>query len=570
MKKSTAPDGGAGGTFGSPAPAAAAGHLAQLAALSAALCALYAAVLADTAPFVFLRLKVLDGLYRGRHAAIGRAAEAPPIVIAAIDDASLRELGERWPWKRGIYAEFLDRTAALGASVTAFDLSFSVPSEDDPLFAEALRRNGRSVLGAYYGEGAAAVGPAAPLAAAASGVGFLDAPRDPDNTHRRIELLRGPAAEGPARAFSLETAALHAGEDPRALYARWSGDTAAHPAPRAFFAVYDYRPEDLVRVPFWRFLRPEGAEPDVRGKIVLVGATGEIFHDIYQTPLGALPGVYVHANQVAAMLEDRRLRAPSVRVFYAALVLAAFGVMALFQKARPVPALALAGLGALGAWLLAQRLFLGGVALDLFSALFILAASAAAGLGVRSLRLLVENQRLRYQSSRDGLTDLYTYRFMESRLMAEFDRARKNGEVLSFIIFDLDHFKRLNDVYGHERGNEILVAFARILKLNTRGGDLVARYGGEEFCMLLPRQDGTEARGVAERIRRSLEETPFRFARKGESSPSDITVTVSAGIATSQTAEIYNGKELLRVADAALLRAKESGRNRICVHGEIV
>ena len=193
-------------------------------------------------------------------------------------------------------------------------------------------------------------------------------------------------------------------------------------------------------------------------------------------------------------------------------------------------------------------------------------SALAAGLLHRSAKLFVENQGLRRQSFRDGLTDLYTYRYMERTLMSEFDRSKKAGETVSFVIFDLDHFKRLNDVYGHEKGNEILVAFARILKSYIRGDDLVARYGGEEFCLLLPRRNREEAFLIAERIRMSLAEMRFKFTRKGDPSPSDIGVTVSAGICSSDQKDAYNGKELLRLADAALLAAKEKGRNQVCVY----
>ena len=154
---------------------------------------------------------------------------------------------------------------------------------------------------------------------------------------------------------------------------------------------------------------------------------------------------------------------------------------------------------------------------------------------------------------------------MEFRLKAEFDKARKSGENLSFVIFDVDHFKKFNDNYGHEKGNEILMAFARILKYHTRGEDLVARYGGEEFCLLLPKKNKDEAFQIAERIRMSLGSSRFRFTRKGESSPSDIQVTVSAGICSTERPEVFNGKELLRLADGALLSAKERGRNRTCL-----
>jgi len=186
----------------------------------------------------------------------------------------------------------------------------------------------------------------------------------------------------------------------------------------------------------------------------------------------------------------------------------------------------------------------------------------------RSAVLFIENQGLRYQTSRDGLTDLFTYRYMEHRLMVEFDKAKREKRLLTFVIFDLDHFKRLNDGYGHEKGNEVLLAFAGILKKYSREEDIVARYGGEEFCLLLPEKGADEAKLIADRIRESISERNFRFKRKGKNAiqnapPEDVRVTVSAGICSSDHGAVFNGKELLRLADSALLTAKSNGRNRI-------
>ncbi|MBE1557762.1 GGDEF domain-containing protein [Nonomuraea africana] len=140
----------------------------------------------------------------------------------------------------------------------------------------------------------------------------------------------------------------------------------------------------------------------------------------------------------------------------------------------------------------------------------------------------------------------------------EIVRARRTGETLALLIIDIDHFKRVNDSYGHLVGDQVLISVAATLRCQLRDYDVVGRFGGEEFVVLLPRADISEARRVAERLR-------TRIGRMAV--PADdalITVTVSAGVAIMS---IHGDDliELLAAADLALYRAKELGRDRICV-----
>ncbi|MFG1945497.1 GGDEF domain-containing protein [Nonomuraea sp. NPDC048826] len=140
----------------------------------------------------------------------------------------------------------------------------------------------------------------------------------------------------------------------------------------------------------------------------------------------------------------------------------------------------------------------------------------------------------------------------------EIVRARRTGETLAILIIDIDHFKRVNDAYGHLAGDQVLISVAEVLRSQLRDYDLVGRFGGEEFVVLLPGADLHEARTVAERLR-------ARIGRMSVAADEAfITVTVSAGVALMTT----HGDdliELLAAADLALYRAKELGRNRVCV-----
>jgi diguanylate cyclase (GGDEF)-like protein len=123
-------------------------------------------------------------------------------------------------------------------------------------------------------------------------------------------------------------------------------------------------------------------------------------------------------------------------------------------------------------------------------------------------------------------------------------------------MLDIDHFKKVNDTYGHLCGDEILKGLATLIKSCLRSMDIVARYGGEEFAVLLPETNGPEAYQTAERIRRSVEETTFMGTEAG------LKVTVSQGVATYPSMDIHDRQEMIAKADGALYEAKETGRNK--------
>ncbi|WP_454720326.1 MULTISPECIES: GGDEF domain-containing protein [Cupriavidus] len=163
---------------------------------------------------------------------------------------------------------------------------------------------------------------------------------------------------------------------------------------------------------------------------------------------------------------------------------------------------------------------------------------------------------LREASMRDALTGLYNRRYIEDRLQEEFQRWRKSGCVLSVLIFDLDHFKRINDDHGHPGGDAVLKAVAQRVAACLRDRDVVGRYGGEEFAVLLPNTAFADAVAVAERIRCAIRAEAVSYAGRS------ITVSASVGVAQAGPAS-GSADQLVRLADEALYRAKAAGRNRV-------
>jgi two-component system cell cycle response regulator len=158
----------------------------------------------------------------------------------------------------------------------------------------------------------------------------------------------------------------------------------------------------------------------------------------------------------------------------------------------------------------------------------------------------------------DQLTGLHNRRYMTSQLEALMRRSAAGGEPVSVLMVDIDHFKRVNDSYGHAVGDEVLEEFAVRLASNVRAVDLPVRHGGEEFVVVMPDTDTEDARRIAERIRLHVGGAPFRVRGGGEL----LTVTISAGVATSCGPDDTPAR-LLKRADEALYEAKAGGRNRV-------
>jgi len=177
---------------------------------------------------------------------------------------------------------------------------------------------------------------------------------------------------------------------------------------------------------------------------------------------------------------------------------------------------------------------------------------------VRLQRELVSKNKLLEQlSTTDPLTGLRNRRYLTEVLSVEFLRAKRYHTPLSVVMADIDHFKTVNDRYGHAVGDSVLEAVGGILRRRLRGSDYGGRYGGEEFLMVLANSEAEGAAVFAERLRQEVEATEL-----GAESGSSISVTVSVGVATLAQDHQTPG-DLVSHADEAMYRAKQAGRNRV-------
>jgi diguanylate cyclase len=208
-----------------------------------------------------------------------------------------------------------------------------------------------------------------------------------------------------------------------------------------------------------------------------------------------------------------------------------------------------------------QKIFLYYWPISFLAAIFTFIVSEYIKKSNENSRYLKQNNLFLEQlSNMDGLTQIYNRRFFDSTIEKEWKRAARNGTSLSLIMFDIDNFKKYNDTYGHQVGDECLQKISKLAQtLTQRPSDVVARYGGEEFVIILPETNEEGAMKVAETIRRAIQSLAipniYSFVLP--------IVTISVGVAclkpTSDTSQML----LIEKADQALYQAKSEGRNRV-------
>ena len=178
--------------------------------------------------------------------------------------------------------------------------------------------------------------------------------------------------------------------------------------------------------------------------------------------------------------------------------------------------------------------------------------------GEASCPVIDENRQLHADLRTDTLTGLFNYRHFSEALETEMERTQRSRVPTSLLILDIDFFKKVNDTWGHEVGNQALQHIAALLKQQVRKLDIPCRYGGEEFAVILPSTPLVAAMDVAERLRHTIEQNPLLFT-EGE-----LKITVSIGAESYREGMLLSGDEFFHLADGYLYQAKQDGRNRVC------
>jgi diguanylate cyclase (GGDEF)-like protein len=174
-----------------------------------------------------------------------------------------------------------------------------------------------------------------------------------------------------------------------------------------------------------------------------------------------------------------------------------------------------------------------------------------------AFRNALSHDQLQRLAANDSLTGMFNRRFGMARLQEEYGRAIRSGSPIGVCIFDLDHFKNVNDTHGHQMGDKVLVHVSKIIRDTLREGDVALRYGGEEFMVVLPGASITDAFQIADRVRRLVDETVFQHGSVF------VSLTLSGGASSWPDSDAASADALVRKADEALYKAKDTGRNKI-------
>src|SRR3954468_15373714 len=170
-------------------------------------------------------------------------------------------------------------------------------------------------------------------------------------------------------------------------------------------------------------------------------------------------------------------------------------------------------------------------------------------------------QKQMYESAlRDGLTKAFNKKYFTDRLESEFTFATRHASPLALVLFDIDHFKKVNDTHGHQAGDHVLFEISSLLSSALRAEDVFARYGGEEFAVICRGSDESQAQVVGERMRKAVE--GHRFVYEGTLIP----VTISVGVAVLPNAAVKDANDIVGFADQALYKSKNGGRNRVTLY----
>ncbi len=516
---------------------------------------IYAGFLANTPFFWDARAMTRDTFFKLRTRYSAPSPYLKDIVVIGVDDESIAKINRAWPWGREVFAVFLERLSRSGPRVVGFDFSIvgeSADTETDRWLSEALAKNPNAILSSYFDEKGQHVWPHAPFVRSAEGVGYVEKPLDRDGVNRRLQNQIVSKGET-FYSFGAWVAMRSQGKKPDAL--------AEYFMPEHLVS-YRYPTNAFQYLSIWKVLNEENAIDDLKDKIILVGAVTPLLHDIHMTPLGLMPGVCMLGNEIIMMLENDRiwtLESSGELWLLGALVLLLCFV---FLKLNFVGRLWL-WLGLLiGGFVSMALVFIStGLVLDYFSYALLLTFVYSAVVVEKGFSTFLENLRLQRLVIMDSLTGLYGHRYLTLRLESEFSKSQRTANAVFYLaMLDVDHFKKVNDTYGHEQGNVVLVTLASLLKSGIRGYDVAARYGGEEFAIILFHSDEDKALLTVERIRQSIEAQVFQVHKVS------FHVTISIGLCSTRQEGMRSKEQLIECADRALYEAKNQGRNRTVIH----
>jgi diguanylate cyclase (GGDEF)-like protein len=503
------------------------------------------------------------------------------ILLVELDRKSAQAVGA-FPWKRSEIARLVRALAEFDTRAIALDVDWGDERpEADAELAQAIAAAGNVYLGVIARGPAAGdyVFPPKECVSAARGLGHTAATRKGARTRSvpaemtvsgrslwqlglltAYDLLDAPLSEVRAAPGAVEVRprnglAFGIPLDGGELVLNWPG-----PWEEAFQRV---SAADVLEAAERKKAgsAPSGAETLFRDKVCLVGVTVPGHAGNHETALGgAWPDIALHATVVNSVLRRDFLVTSGSRAEFEILVLLCvlFGLAFLIRRYAAAFLWTLA-VGAAYAGTGAAYFLFGNAFLPVGWPALATAAALAALTAEHQVTSFVEGRRLMHLVVRDALSGLYNFEHFKMILEAELRGTRvRRDKAVSLIMADLDHFKEVNDTFGHPAGDEVIRRFSHILRRNCRSLDIACRYGGEEFLLMLPGARLEDAGRIAEKIRRAFEAELFQLGDE----KAERRLTVSLGVASYYGRE--TATELIARADRALYMAKQGGRNLVC------
>lgn len=542
---------------------------------------IYSSFLSGRGIFAVAKLKAIDLFYGISHLIKPRQANLDKIVIISIDELSLKTMNKNWPWERYMFGLLIDKLQKYKPKLICFDFAFIGQSENkqnDLLFAKSMKEAGNAIIASNFDSRARYILPAKVLSDAALAYGFVNKPRDRDYYVRRARVFF----------FSKERRIIDLSFELKTICNYFDiglSNILYNPATNAIriphnkriqgdinFSIrqdgtipinYHAKYREFNVIPFGKVLKDEFREDAFKDKIVLVSLTSEISHDAYNTPIGVLPGVVIIANELLMFLNNDFIREIPFWIDFLILMFIILLVAIVVYRVSALKGFIFS--------VIIILLFIGtsiylsfrNYWADYFSVILFTSITYL-GISIKKyIQLMIESVQLKTQAVTDGLTGLFVQRYFQIRIASEFTRAVRYSLDLSLIMIDVDHFKNINDTYGHQQGDLVLKSLGEILQKNSRRSDVLVRYGGEEFCVILLHASQEHTLVYAEKLRKAVEDFDFKLINDPQKT---LRVTISVGVASLAETQAKTAEELIKFADTALYESKETGRNRISVY----
>lgn len=478
------------------------------------------------------------------------------IIIVAIDEASFQELGRPWPWPRHLHARLIDNLNEAGAKVICLDIVFADPSdvEDDRILTESIKKAGNVIIASSlditedrFILKKSLVEPLDNFKSASLGIGMANLIPDSDNFIRRTPLeIEGISifAFSAAKSYSYNNLNIKDPEEP--LIINYLGPPGSFRVV-SYYQALDYKnflPKDIFK-----------------NKIVLIGLYLETTPytttkslDSFATPFFSVSGsrmfgIEVHANIINTLFRDIQIKELGFTQIILTLIILLILSGSVILPLRPLNGSITAALIIISYITIALFLFI-------FKRIQISVLYPSLQTAFIYIGAILYNYEIAEKISiYDPLTSLLNRRNLEVRLEKSIHHAIRHHEPLSLVMADIDHFKSINDTYGHQAGDYVLIRLAQSLKKNLKHSDIIARYGGEEFCIIMPKTELSDAERIIDTLRENIANT------KMEMGPGSVTMSFGiTGLLKEDT-----GKSIIKRADEALYKAKDKGRNCVVI-----